>query len=941
MSSTTRATSHLLLPNRGGPHDHELLRGTYFDLLRQLQNAVRTVILTATVSNHCVRCSDGHCKQLFLLLRNCLLAGCHRFPGASPVTDDLLLLLIVPEYIGTFLYDLDFVAYLCISRGISGLVRQLFEDDARIQHFYLECAIMADEELYLAFVSSLLALEPVNFHPDSPLLAQLCMSASLQNSCFTPVLWAKKQHAGRLEDSCCAAAVPDRFVPKSDLAALASIPSKNMFEAFIAKPASDLQGLDDSGRPCEQAADASGLEQDSLRGDGETSNDVINAEEPTGVQDHDVNVASSVEREDEQSSSAPAEATDTSLKLADAAMALDETEMMVRELEKLGALTESSGLESRSNHDQAAHDDEGKPVNSRSRLAVSGDEALLQPAMLDCASVLCLEDPVFGNDFQELSAAADSQDEGGKGLDDEDGQASAISAEVSQLEAVQVKVAEALGRASDLGAELADAFGLEVTLDMEPGQKLGLSLLDVVVAGSRARASSDVPLSYRGAKDQAMLEPRRSEPFLEDSFKRPWPHAWLEKDSGAMSEAHEADEASDAIAALEGLWDASRKDAARRLMRQAGGSVGSRQRPQMPALDLPSGSSCLRSDLLDGVAGALSRSTVQSSSSNSSTRAVSPASSTVVTPRGSGSLGVGQGVQQDALSDSGSECSSHQSVFSAQIESSTPSSSKSGLHLEWNLTLRHRLPAATQVSLQRGCCHGCQARLPPTTLFTKPRYCHYLGCLFCTNCHVGDMRVIPARVVERWDFEPRKVCSVAAQYLDLQVNQALVPITRIKQTRISSQEVLTEIHTYRQMLTRIKQVVAQYGCSFSSKLESFLSKLDVHVARGHEHYAMQDLIRIELQGRKCPLFVNIAQVVAVAAKHIRSCTTCMACSSICQICASGSPVFPFEIETFHSCQGCNAIFHKACFKRADSQCPLCLMQPTAERGSSVANVRPR
>ena len=35
-------------------------------------------------------------------------------------------------------------------------------------------------QLGRAFVSSLLALESVSFHPDSPLLAQQCMSASLE-----------------------------------------------------------------------------------------------------------------------------------------------------------------------------------------------------------------------------------------------------------------------------------------------------------------------------------------------------------------------------------------------------------------------------------------------------------------------------------------------------------------------------------------------------------------------------------------------------------------------------------------------------------------------------------------------------------------------------------------------------------------------------------------
>lgn len=160
-----------------------------------------------------------------------------------------------------------------------------------------------------------------------------------------------------------------------------------------------------------------------------------------------------------------------------------------------------------------------------------------------------------------------------------------------------------------------------------------------------------------------------------------------------------------------------------------------------------------------------------------------------------------------------------------------------------------RPPKDVQVSRQRGLCPECRERLP-SSLFHGPRYCHYLGYYFCTNCHNGDIRVIPARVAERWDFEPRKVCSAVAKYLDLQVNQALVPITSIRQTKVSSQQILTEIHTFRQKLSRIKGVVADYGCSFQEELSHSLAQLDAHVARGHDFYAMQDLIRIEIQGKK-------------------------------------------------------------------------------------------
>ena len=133
------------------------------------------------------------------------------------------------------------------------------------------------------------------------------------------------------------------------------------------------------------------------------------------------------------------------------------------------------------------------------------------------------------------------------------------------------------------------------------------------------------------------------------------------------------------------------------------------------------------------------------------------------------------------------------------------------------------------------------------------RYCHYLGLYFCTSCHESEIRVIPARVAERWDFEPKKagasrfVCLEGGQraarcvapwrdtsiyrwatlkvvsalkifkrdivlicvhlfaergsMARAQVNQPLVPITSIRQTKASSQQILTEIHGYRSLLT--------------------------------------------------------------------------------------------------------------------------------------------
>eukprot|EP00913_Durusdinium_trenchii_P016797 g15787.t1 len=69
----------------------------------------------------------------------------------------------------------------------------------------------------------------------------------------------------------------------------------------------------------------------------------------------------------------------------------------------------------------------------------------------------------------------------------------------------------------------------------------------------------------------------------------------------------------------------------------------------------------------------------------------------------------------------------------------------------------------------------------------------------------------------------------------------------------------------------------------------------------------------QLQGKNCPLFLKITRVVTACATHIQSCPTCSKSAERCPICASSAPLYPFEVETFHACSQCKAVFHKACF----------------------------
>jgi len=61
----------------------------------------------------------------------------------------------------------------------------------------------------------------------------------------------------------------------------------------------------------------------------------------------------------------------------------------------------------------------------------------------------------------------------------------------------------------------------------------------------------------------------------------------------------------------------------------------------------------------------------------------------------------------------------------------------------------------------------------------KLRYCDYLGRYFCDGCHGGLESVIPARVLNNWDFARYPVCHFSRQILDSIWQQPLFKLTSV------------------------------------------------------------------------------------------------------------------------------------------------------------------
>merc|ERR1712060_139403 len=144
----------------------------------------------------------------------------------------------------------------------------------------------------------------------------------------------------------------------------------------------------------------------------------------------------------------------------------------------------------------------------------------------------------------------------------------------------------------------------------------------------------------------------------------------------------------------------------------------------------------------------------------------------------------------------------------------------------------------------------------------------------------------------------------------------------------------------RQTLTRIKQVLSESACAYSDTLSAIIAmQLPPHMIRGHDMYTMQDLIRINVEGRGFDLFGKLGRLVTMAAEHAKVCPTCQLNARFCSICVSSCPVYGFELNSYAACSTCRAVYHKDCFRRAGFECPMC--SRGSDRPPSIARVRPR
>ena len=215
-------------------------------------------------------------------------------------------------------------------------------------------------------------------------------------------------------------------------------------------------------------------------------------------------------------------------------------------------------------------------------------------------------------------------------------------------------------------------------------------------------------------------------------------------------------------------------------------------------------------------------------------------------------------------------------------------------------------------------CYECQGPISYKPGAVEPRQCDYTGNYFCNLCHWNDEMIIPARVVQNWDFIPRKVCRLSKQYLRLMYNKPVICIESSNKFLLNFVEELSEMKKLRNEILLMKAYFLSCQAAMQSKLLLLLENRQ-HFVENADYYTMHDIVEL-VNERLLPTVINIH---ASFAAHIKlDCTTCRGKGYYCEICRKSEIIFPFD-NICVLCKECSNVFHKYCFAQVNHICPRC------------------
>lgn len=231
------------------------------------------------------------------------------------------------------------------------------------------------------------------------------------------------------------------------------------------------------------------------------------------------------------------------------------------------------------------------------------------------------------------------------------------------------------------------------------------------------------------------------------------------------------------------------------------------------------------------------------------------------------------------------------------------------------------LKQLTEIATEKGldkqsfCCHHCGVLIG--LIYGPYRVCRYDGAYYCYDCHDDEEHIIPARVIQDWDFRKYKVSKYNKLFLMKIEEEPLFHIDELNSLLYDVTPELSEMKTLRIQLQHIKEYIQTCREEIA---EDFRRRLwpreylcdDVH------QYSLLDLLQV-YNGQQAH---HLKKVITQFSKHIYKCTLCCQKGFICEYCSDETIIYPFQVTIAVQCPGCLTTFHRSC--RQDKRCPKCV-----------------
>lgn len=202
----------------------------------------------------------------------------------------------------------------------------------------------------------------------------------------------------------------------------------------------------------------------------------------------------------------------------------------------------------------------------------------------------------------------------------------------------------------------------------------------------------------------------------------------------------------------------------------------------------------------------------------------------------------------------------------------------------------------------------------------KPRVCEYSGQVFCSNCHVNETAILPARVLHCWDFTEYPVSQLAKSYLDSTHDKPMLCVSAVNPFLFSKVPPLQHVINVRK---RIGRTLPYLRCPFRRSIYKGVGSRR-YLLETTDFFALKDLVDLS-KGIFAALPVMVETISKKIVDHITD--ECLICYDVGVPCGArqacddpSSLIFPFQEGEVERCKSCELVYHKACFKKTDI-CP--------------------